>query len=334
VLSPGQAFYLQSAAAASLEIPDPTLRIRYYHEDHLGSSSVITDADGALVEEIAYFPCGLPRHQFQPRQLVEPYLFTQKERDAESGLQYFGARCLASQLSCFISPDPKLAAFGAYNRDRLEKPQSLNPYAFAARNPIKFFDPDGMDVVWSKALEKDKSFQRAMAILKKTDEGKRILAALEKADVKGDVGSLPATEGGDVAGNAEQRASISGTTHRVNPKLWRDTKVIITIDLQKAKKQHMTDYELANVIHHELRHAEIDTTKYEEPDLPYYTSEESLARDEAKRKAATKALDQYIPLGGPRGQGVQSGDRNNLIFQKEIGLLPEDYGKDFKNPLP
>jgi RHS repeat-associated protein len=236
VLSLGQAFYLQGAAAASLEIPDPTLRIRYYHEDHLGSSSVIAAADGALVEEIAYFPSGFPRHQFQSRQLVEPYLFTQKERDAESGLHYFGARCLAGQLSCFISPDPRFAEPGAYDRDLLQKPQSLNLYAFAARNPIKFFDPDGREVVWSKGLQKDKSFQRALAILEKSEEGKRILTALEKADVKADVGSLPATEGGDVEGEAHARAIISGGKR----KIWRDTTVTITIDLKKAREEHLT----------------------------------------------------------------------------------------------
>ena len=43
-LSAGQAFYLQAAAPALLQIPDPTLRIRYYHQDHLGSSSVVSDA--------------------------------------------------------------------------------------------------------------------------------------------------------------------------------------------------------------------------------------------------------------------------------------------------
>src|SRR2546422_1641578 len=50
-LSPGQALYVQTASTVSLNIPDPALRIRYYHRDHLGSSSVITDASGAIVEE-------------------------------------------------------------------------------------------------------------------------------------------------------------------------------------------------------------------------------------------------------------------------------------------
>ena len=86
-LSPGQAFYLQAAAPALLQIPDPTLRIRYYHQDHLGSSSVVSDAAGARVEETAFYTFGAPRNEHRLRQSEEPYKFTQKERDAESGLQ-------------------------------------------------------------------------------------------------------------------------------------------------------------------------------------------------------------------------------------------------------
>ena len=54
-LSPGQSIYIKAATSVDLQMPDPRLRTRYYHGDHLGSSSVITDAAGALVEEVAYY---------------------------------------------------------------------------------------------------------------------------------------------------------------------------------------------------------------------------------------------------------------------------------------
>src|SRR5205814_1545819 len=84
--APGQAFYIQAPSPSQLRPPEPTLQIRYYHEDHLGSDTVMTDATGALVEETAFYPFGYPRNDFQPRNLREEYQFAQKEHDAESSL--------------------------------------------------------------------------------------------------------------------------------------------------------------------------------------------------------------------------------------------------------
>ena len=63
--------------------------------------------------------------------------FTGKERDAESGLDYFGARYFGSNMGRFMSPD----SYGG----RLADPQSLNKYAYARNNPLIYVDPDGHD---------------------------------------------------------------------------------------------------------------------------------------------------------------------------------------------
>jgi len=63
--------------------------------------------------------------------------FTGKERDAESGLDYFGARYYGSSMGRFMSPDD----FGGH----LEDPQTLNKYAYAGNNPLRFTDPSGHD---------------------------------------------------------------------------------------------------------------------------------------------------------------------------------------------
>jgi len=65
--------------------------------------------------------------------------FTQKERDNETGLDYFGARYYASAQGRFTSPDPLMAS--AY----VENPQSWNRYTYALNNPLKYVDPDGME---------------------------------------------------------------------------------------------------------------------------------------------------------------------------------------------
>lgn len=63
---------------------------------------------------------------------------TGKERDAESGNDYFGARYFGSSMGRFLSPDPLGGS--------LVNPQSLNRYAYAFNNPLRFTDPTGMYV--------------------------------------------------------------------------------------------------------------------------------------------------------------------------------------------
>jgi RHS repeat-associated protein len=67
--------------------------------------------------------------------------FTGKERDSESGNDYFGARYYASTMGRFMSPDPKMASGHAMN------PQSWNRYSYSLNNPLKFFDPDGKEAI-------------------------------------------------------------------------------------------------------------------------------------------------------------------------------------------
>jgi RHS repeat-associated protein len=69
-----------------------------------------------------------------------PTLFTGKERDAESGLDYFGARYYGSALGRFASPDKPFAD------QHVANPQSWNLYAYTRNNPLRFVDDDGQVV--------------------------------------------------------------------------------------------------------------------------------------------------------------------------------------------
>jgi RHS repeat-associated protein len=148
-LAPGSAVFLRPDAPVNFATPDASLRIRYYHPDHLGSSGVMTDQTGALVEEAAYYPFGVVRHAYQPRSISEPYQFTQKERDAESGLHYFEARYLAGNAGRFISVDPlyvePLQLGGQKLNQLLSNPQDFNLYSYARNNPLAYTDPTGYD---------------------------------------------------------------------------------------------------------------------------------------------------------------------------------------------
>ena len=68
--------------------------------------------------------------------------FTGKERDAETGLDYFGARYFSSAQGRFTSPDwsanPQPVPYA-----NLRDPQTLNLYAYVRNNPLSRNDPDG-----------------------------------------------------------------------------------------------------------------------------------------------------------------------------------------------
>ncbi len=69
--------------------------------------------------------------------MAEWFEFTGKERDAESGLDYFGARYFGSAVGRFISPDEPLA-----DQDEND-PQSWNLYSYVRNNPLRHVDRDG-----------------------------------------------------------------------------------------------------------------------------------------------------------------------------------------------
>jgi RHS repeat-associated protein len=143
-IAPGEAVFVRAAAPAQLDLPDSALRIRYYHQDHLGSSSAISDSTAQLQEETTYFPFGHARQQFRPQGIGENYLFTQKERDFETGLDYFDARLYASAISRFLRCDPILLA-PAPKTTRAA--QGQNAYAYCRSNPSRFVDPTGRSSV-------------------------------------------------------------------------------------------------------------------------------------------------------------------------------------------
>jgi RHS repeat-associated protein len=80
--------------------------------------------------------------RFVHSRAFEPSRYTGKERDTESGLDYFGARYYASSMARWMSPD-----LVNVTEDRMVNPSStLNKYAYGANNPLKYTDPDVQDI--------------------------------------------------------------------------------------------------------------------------------------------------------------------------------------------
>ncbi|HET6843359.1 MAG TPA: RHS repeat-associated core domain-containing protein [Candidatus Angelobacter sp.] len=114
--------------------------VAYYFSDHLNTASVITDATGNIKSESDYYPWG-GELQFANSD-SNHYKFTGKERDSETGLDYFGARYYGNTLGRFITPDWAAKATAVPYTDFAD-PQSLNLYTYVRNIPTSKADPDG-----------------------------------------------------------------------------------------------------------------------------------------------------------------------------------------------
>jgi len=157
----------------------------YLTSDHLGSTRVVMKADGTVARH-DYLPFGeeIPS-TVGGRSSVAGYSaadstrqkFTQKERDSESGLDYFLARYYSSAQGRFTSTDPfnivlerqmatnpktAEAQFVAY----LGSPQQWNRYCYANNNPLKYLDPFGEKIeIFGNEEERKKALERIKGVV-------------------------------------------------------------------------------------------------------------------------------------------------------------------------
>jgi RHS repeat-associated protein len=171
----------QLVAEYMTSTPEGSGRTSYFTSDTLSTPRVITDINGQVKSRHDYLPFGdeIPVG-VGGRTTGQGYVaddvrqkFTRKERDNETGLDCFGARYYSSAQGRFTSVDPIFTTL-----ERLIDPQRLNLYAYARNNPLKFTDPNGMDLALdTKNLdEAQKKYALVQAGLKKEDRSHTHLA--------------------------------------------------------------------------------------------------------------------------------------------------------------
>ena len=112
----------------------------FYHSDHLGSTSYITDDKANITQYDAYLPYGELLVDEHSSSEDLPYKFNGKQFDEETGLYYYGARYLNPITSLWYGVDPLT-----------EKYKSIGAYVYCIGNPLKFVDSKGEDVlIWYK----------------------------------------------------------------------------------------------------------------------------------------------------------------------------------------
>jgi len=190
-LAPGEAIFIHTPDPTELQAPDPALEIAYYHQDHLGSSSVVTDGNGRVVEETSYYPFGEIRRNGTV--MPQPYKFSQKERDEESRLHCFEARYLNASVGRFLKPDPKFARIGSLDSSDFQamvaNPQKLHLYAYVLNNPTRFVDPSGLQEIDPEHVTPDPMGGQPRDAMEQADEMERRRQAAKETGME-QVGEL------------------------------------------------------------------------------------------------------------------------------------------------
>lgn len=119
---------------------DNDYALHFYLDDPLGTRRVQTDSAGVVEQTCQSLPYG-DGETCAPTPTEQ--LFTGKERDTESGNDYFSARYYSSSMGRFMSPDPIIQ-----NELRMINPQRWNKYAYVINNPLILTDPTGMDAAY------------------------------------------------------------------------------------------------------------------------------------------------------------------------------------------
>lgn len=135
----------------------------FFHPDHLGSSSYVTDENTNLTEHIEYFPFGETWVDENPAQPTPvPFQFGAKELDEETGLYYYGARYYNPRTQLWQSPDPVLDSYldGSPNKGVFSS-SNLALYSYTQNNPVTYHDPNGL---WGQVGHQDTPHAAALAV--------------------------------------------------------------------------------------------------------------------------------------------------------------------------
>ena len=131
-------------------------RSSYFLPDATGNIMALTDEKGAVTAGYGYDAFGNMKKG--PGPSANPFAFSAREFDPATGLYYFRSRYYDPEMGRFISKDPVAP--------HLDRPLSLNPYLYAANNPLRYLDPYGQDFTPAEELysaESDARFYRDMA---------------------------------------------------------------------------------------------------------------------------------------------------------------------------
>ena len=178
-------------------IPNDTTKEEtfFYHSDHLGSTSYITDDKANITQYDAYLPYGELLVDEHSSSEDMPYKFNGKEMDAETGLYYYGARYMNPVTSLWYGVDP-LA----------EKYVATGGYVYTLDNPVRLIDPDGRKLEGATKSDAAKMLEDINVVFKaeKFAEFRKLISRSGKHATGKDFNKIdPAAYSNYIANNSE-----------------------------------------------------------------------------------------------------------------------------------
>ncbi len=179
----------------------------FYQADGLGSITDITDSGGVIKQRYTYSSFGKIESQLDPS-FVQPYTFTPREFDPETGLYYYRARYYDPTAGRFLQQDPV--------KGQREIPQSQNLYPYVINDPVRLNDPTGEVIPLAAALVgvgalAGGSLEAVDSLLKGGGAGD-VLKAFGRGAIAGGLGTITAIAVGAATGNPFLIGASAGLT--------------------------------------------------------------------------------------------------------------------------
>lgn len=204
----------------------------FYHPDHLGGTSAVTNSSGLVVSSASYLPFGEVRQGG-----TESYSYTGKENDKGAGLYNFEARYVSPELRHFTQADVE--------EPDLDDPQDLNLYAYAGNNPLSYVDLDGYKKKKKAKLSKREKWMIAHGVdpdhdktpLKKAKklfkEGKKYAVATSSVASTNNMTQTLARNGLPVGGFSYNMAENRPITSTANVRHALTKEQILALELER-----------------------------------------------------------------------------------------------------
>ena len=134
-------YYFNGKLTAVRDNSTGTEQVNYIHQDHLGSTNIVTSNEGLVMSQQVYYPYGSTRYLITSHQspITERAYTSQISDQDATGLYYYNARYYNPTIAKFTQPD--------------RSAENLNKYTYVLDNPINFNDPSGNKAIWSEPGE-------------------------------------------------------------------------------------------------------------------------------------------------------------------------------------
>jgi RHS repeat-associated protein len=242
----------------------------YLTSDTLGSPRINTNASGQVEARHDYMPFGEEIAGLSGRTSNLGYgtdnvrqKFSGKERDSETGLDYFLARYYANHHGRFTTTDPIIMS-----RERLGDPQRINLYAYVRNNPLNYVDPFGEDILLTGSQEDQDRYAQSLGaklgFKLKAEKGKLVFIGNKPNGKKLSGGAKEIykaiTNTDDNGKKFEVKVNINtqrndGTTDFGGPSADGKIQNIDFADIDKVKDVNIGDFGEGDILFHETLEA-------------------------------------------------------------------------------